>query len=69
MKICVELDNGMVIEDKDKIADIKDGFWDGFINISERKRNKLREQMNDELSVAHKYQDYFEKRENEVRFI
>lgn len=51
---------------EDKIADIKDGFWDGFINISERRRSKLREKMNDELSVAHKYQDYFEKRENEV---
>ena len=49
-----------------KIAAIKDGFWDSFTNRSEKKREKLREGKQKELQGAHKFQDLFEQREQEA---
>lgn len=46
-----------------KIANIKDGFWDIWINVSEKKRDKLRKEKEKALKVAYTYQDIFEERE------
>ena len=50
----------------EKIAAIKDGFWDHWTNGSEKERQKLREEKKKALKVAYAYQDLFEQREQEA---
>ena len=50
----------------EKIAAIKDGFWDHWTNGSEKERQKLREEKEKALKVAYAYQDLFEQREQEA---
>ena len=48
-----------------QIAQIKDKFIDKFIHISERKRQKLRNDMNKELDTVYSMQDLYEQKELE----
>lgn len=49
-----------------KIAAIKDGFLDGFFDVSEKKRQILRNEKEKALKVAYEYQELFEQREQEA---
>lgn len=49
-----------------KIAAVKDGFFDGWTNSSEKERQKLRNEKQKALKVAYAYQELFEQREQEA---
>lgn len=60
-----DLENQIKTKYAQKIAAIKDNFWDNFTNNSEKKRKKLREEERRELEVAYQFQKVFEERERE----
>ena len=49
-----------------EIESVKDGFWDHFINISERKREKIRQRRDEAMRATRKLQEIFEREESEV---
>lgn len=51
---------------QEKIEEIKDGFWDNWFNISEKKRAAIRNDMNKELDGARTMQALFTAREQET---
>lgn len=51
---------------QEKIEEIKDGFWDKWFDISEKKRAALRNDMNKELDGARTMQALFTEREQET---
>jgi SpoVK/Ycf46/Vps4 family AAA+-type ATPase len=56
-----------IIEEYDqKIANVKDGFWDNWFSSAEDKRAKLRKEKEEALKVAHRYQRFFEEREKDT---
>lgn len=61
------LTNSEINEEFDKkIADIKDGFFDRWFSISEKKRAALRMKKEEALRIAYKYQEAFEQREKQA---
>ena len=53
-------------EYQQKIANVKDTFWDKFGHFSDKKRAKLRQEEHKKLSVLYDVQDVFEQREREL---
>lgn len=53
-------------EYQQKIANVKDTFWDKFGHFSDKKRAKLRQEEHKKLSVLYDVQDIFEQREREL---
>ena len=56
----------IIAEYDEKIAKVKDGFWDNWFSSAEEKRAKLRKEKEEALRVAHRMQKYFEEREKDT---